>query len=187
MYSNGHTGGGIKGLVPAILLQKFENYVCAPYKVHQLFDLVCGTSTGGIIALGTCIAKKPVGELRSMYENEADSFFGHPRLGRLLGRAKYEAATLEAILQEQSTEFDDRTPIELRGLPGRSRQIRLSECSADSRPKVFVVAAQVNQAAAAGTKLFKAPWEQVPFDTNTQHSSTYVLYGKYCRVLYAVP
>jgi hypothetical protein len=38
-------GGGIKGLMPAIVLQRLEA-LCAPHKVHELFDLVCGTSTG---------------------------------------------------------------------------------------------------------------------------------------------
>ena len=44
-------GGGIKGLVPAIILQEIEQK-CG-HRIDEMFDLVVGTSTGGIIALGT--------------------------------------------------------------------------------------------------------------------------------------
>jgi hypothetical protein len=39
-------GGGTRGLVPAIVLQRIEE-VCAPHRVDELFDVVAGTSTGG--------------------------------------------------------------------------------------------------------------------------------------------
>ena len=43
-------GGGIKGLYSAEVLAKFEEiYQC---RISDHFDLICGTSTGGIIALG---------------------------------------------------------------------------------------------------------------------------------------
>jgi len=42
-------GGGIKGLYSLSILAVFEEH----YKVkfHDYFDLICGTSTGGLIAL----------------------------------------------------------------------------------------------------------------------------------------
>ena len=43
-------GGGIRGIVPAIVLSAIENWTGQP--VSKLFDLVAGTSTGGILALG---------------------------------------------------------------------------------------------------------------------------------------
>jgi patatin-like phospholipase/acyl hydrolase len=43
-------GGGIRGIIPARVLQAVEETVGRP--VAELFDLVAGTSTGGIIALG---------------------------------------------------------------------------------------------------------------------------------------
>ncbi len=42
-------GGGIRGIVPATVLAALEERTQQP--VHRLFDLVAGTSTGGIIAL----------------------------------------------------------------------------------------------------------------------------------------
>ena len=46
-------GGGIRGVLPAKLLAFIEGHTGKP--IHQSFDLISGTSTGGIIALGlTC-------------------------------------------------------------------------------------------------------------------------------------
>jgi len=43
-------GGGIRGLIPALLLAELEKQAERP--IAELFDLIVGTSTGGIIALG---------------------------------------------------------------------------------------------------------------------------------------
>ena len=43
-------GGGIKGLIPALILAEIEKRTQKP--VADLFDLVAGASTGGILALG---------------------------------------------------------------------------------------------------------------------------------------
>lgn len=43
-------GGGIGGLIPALVLARLEE-LCQK-ACCQLFDLMAGTSTGGIIALG---------------------------------------------------------------------------------------------------------------------------------------
>jgi Patatin-like phospholipase len=43
-------GGGIRGVIPARVLEAIENRLARP--VCELFDMVAGTSTGGILALG---------------------------------------------------------------------------------------------------------------------------------------
>jgi patatin-like phospholipase/acyl hydrolase len=43
-------GGGIRGLIPATVLAEIESRCHKP--IAQLFDLIAGTSTGGILALG---------------------------------------------------------------------------------------------------------------------------------------
>jgi patatin-like phospholipase/acyl hydrolase len=48
-------GGGIRGLVPALILEELEKRLQAKGKtepLHSYFDLIAGTSTGGIIAAG---------------------------------------------------------------------------------------------------------------------------------------
>jgi patatin-like phospholipase/acyl hydrolase len=42
-------GGGIRGLIPATILTAIEQKVGRP--IHETFDLIAGTSTGGIIAV----------------------------------------------------------------------------------------------------------------------------------------
>ncbi len=43
-------GGGIRGIIPAVVLQEIENRTGK--KISEMFDLISGTSTGGILALG---------------------------------------------------------------------------------------------------------------------------------------
>lgn len=43
-------GGGIKGIIPAMILAEIEKRTQKP--IYKLFDLIAGTSTGGILSLG---------------------------------------------------------------------------------------------------------------------------------------
>jgi uncharacterized protein len=43
-------GGGIRGLIPALVLAEIEKRIARA--VAECFDLIAGTSTGGILALG---------------------------------------------------------------------------------------------------------------------------------------
>ena len=43
-------GGGIRGIIPAMVLARIEDLTGKP--ISELFDLIAGTSTGGILALG---------------------------------------------------------------------------------------------------------------------------------------
>lgn len=50
-------GGGIRGIIPALLIAYLEKQTGRP--ASELFDLIVGTSTGGILALGLA---QPAGE-----------------------------------------------------------------------------------------------------------------------------
>jgi len=102
-------GGGIRGIIPAMLLAEIERRTGAP--IAHLFDLVAGTSTGGIIALGLTIPKSPGAPLSSaqhfveLYEHEGRRIFS-----RSLSRAlftldsftwrKYSSAGIESVLAD---------------------------------------------------------------------------------------
>ncbi|BET32708.1 patatin-like phospholipase family protein [Wolbachia pipientis] len=45
-------GGGIRGIIPAIILAEIEKRARKP--IAEIFDLVAGTSTGGIVIAGLC-------------------------------------------------------------------------------------------------------------------------------------
>jgi patatin-like phospholipase/acyl hydrolase len=105
-------GGGIRGIIPAVVLAEIERRTGR--RAFELFDLIAGTSTGGIIALGVTVpvAPDPSGERRprwsaqelvGMYEEEGPKIFGRSlvrtveTLDGLCG-AKYGASGLEAVL-----------------------------------------------------------------------------------------
>ena len=46
-------GGGIRGVIPALVLAEIEKRTNK--RVADMFDLIAGTSTGGILALGLTI------------------------------------------------------------------------------------------------------------------------------------
>ena len=52
-------GGGIRGIIPAKILYHLEEEAIDRYgtdaRLCDFFDLVCGTSTGGIIAIGIAL------------------------------------------------------------------------------------------------------------------------------------
>jgi uncharacterized protein len=55
-------GGGIRGVIPAMILTEIE--ARTKTRIAELFDLIAGTSTGGILALGLV---RPDGGGRPMY------------------------------------------------------------------------------------------------------------------------
>ena len=57
-------GGGVRGILTLQLLKKLEEVAGAP--CHEIFDMVAGTSTGGIIA-GLIAAGKDAKEIETLY------------------------------------------------------------------------------------------------------------------------
>jgi uncharacterized protein len=98
-------GGGIRGLVPAVVLSHLEGALGAP--LAERFHLVAGTSTGGIIAAGLC-APRPLAaaELVELYESDGPRIFAREPLHVLtsLGgtaQEKYTDTALERALVER--------------------------------------------------------------------------------------
>ena len=54
-------GGGIRGIIPALVVAHLERQMGAP--ASELFDLIVGTSTGGILALGLSLQDQQGGSL----------------------------------------------------------------------------------------------------------------------------
>jgi patatin-like phospholipase/acyl hydrolase len=95
-------GGGIRGLIPALVLAHLERITATP--AASLFDLIAGTSTGGILALGLAHGI-PAARLVSLYETHGGAIFSRSLLRRLatlggLREEKYSAGGLERLLQD---------------------------------------------------------------------------------------
>jgi hypothetical protein len=50
-------GGGIKGIYPAAVLAQLEKSFLAGRSIVECFDMIAGTSTGGILALGLAVGR----------------------------------------------------------------------------------------------------------------------------------
>lgn len=103
-------GGGIKGIFAAALLAKIEEDTGRSIVDH--FDLIAGTSTGGIIAIALGLGMRPA-EIVAFYEEHGPYIFGGERVRRLLHPffRKYPSGYLERALQEAfgSKRFGDST------------------------------------------------------------------------------
>jgi uncharacterized protein len=75
-------GGGIRGLIPARVLEEIERRCGRP--AGELFDLVAGTSTGAIIA---CALTKPqplpAGRIARIYLDEGPEIFSRSLIKRI--------------------------------------------------------------------------------------------------------
>ena len=98
-------GGGIKGIFPAGILTYLEEDCLDGQPIGDYFDLIAGTSTGGIIALGLG-AGLTARSLFDLYVNEGHRVFPpeqRANSGRLVPRLlsnRYDRAALDELLQE---------------------------------------------------------------------------------------
>jgi patatin-like phospholipase/acyl hydrolase len=96
-------GGGIRGLIPALVLTELERR--AGRRVFELFDLIAGTSTGGILVCALCAPDPlPASELVKLYEDEGPHIFDRSLFQRIrsadgLLDEKYDDAALDRALE----------------------------------------------------------------------------------------
>lgn len=113
-------GGGIRGIIPAIVLAEIEKRTKKP--IFSLFDLISGTSTGGVLALGLTkpdpnsqvpTAKYTAEELISMYLDYGGIIFYESFFEKILGpledlaQPKYSSVGREEVI----TDFLGHTPL----------------------------------------------------------------------------
>ena len=99
-------GGGICGILPAALLAEFEKRYLGGKAVGSHFDMIAGTSTGGIIALGLAQGMSAQSILEMYLTHGADIFPPAGRIrklfrkGRNLVRYSYKPDALKVALQK---------------------------------------------------------------------------------------
>lgn len=92
-------GGGIKGVFPASFLASIEDVIGE--SVANYFDLIVGTSTGGIIALGLGLGLSAK-DILSFYETHGPSIFKGNWIAKWFkhwGLSKYDAVALRSALE----------------------------------------------------------------------------------------
>lgn len=104
-------GGGIRGIFPAAVLAGLETQCLRGESIARYFDLIAGTSTGGIIALGLA-SGLTAAALRDLYIERGCEIFppsGPGLIGRMhrrlkawrrLRRYSYDQESLAAVLRD---------------------------------------------------------------------------------------
>lgn len=112
-------GGGVRGIIPAVFLEELQQRLDRP--LYSYFDLIAGTSTGALLALGLtrpapenpyCPFMTPT-ELVDFYKTDASAVFPPQPgfLGKLLQffSPRYSYAGITGVLQKY---FGDTTLLE---------------------------------------------------------------------------
>ena len=89
-------GGGVRGLASATFLSELDKSL--PKKISKSFDLIVGTSTGGIIALAISILKTEGEDLINIYSRENLKEIFSPFRYRILG-SKYAGKSKRKIFE----------------------------------------------------------------------------------------
>lgn len=105
-------GGGIRGILPAKILDECERHFLNGSTVASCFDMIAGTSTGGIIAMGLGAGMR-ASDILALYTDHGEEIFP-PELppegfggwfaklgkqGRDLRRVRYNPDALRALLE----------------------------------------------------------------------------------------
>lgn len=104
-------GGGIRGVFPAMFLAHLEAKLKADkysnYKIYQNFDLICGTSTGGIIAIAMALGI-PAIEIYNLYIDNAVKIFGNKKwFINQVRNAAHDRSELENIVRNKFKEANN--------------------------------------------------------------------------------
>jgi predicted acylesterase/phospholipase RssA len=147
-------GGGIRGLIPALVLAEIESHTGR--RMADLVDMIAGTSTGGIIACG--LAKPspmPAAEIARIYEEEGPDIFSRSLLKRITSvegflDERYSSDGLVASLERHlgDTHMTDATlPLLLTAYDTTARAIRFLRSEGSGSDLSMVVAAHATSAA----------------------------------------
>jgi len=107
-------GGGIRGIIPAAILAHLEECLGSP--IRENFDLIAGTSTGGILGLAlTHPAAYTAKQCMGFYTEGGPTIFSRSwshflGTGAALWGPKYPSAGIESVLEKtfgRDTKLDD--------------------------------------------------------------------------------
>ena len=100
-------GGGVRGYLSILILEKIEKSLQTKFDdnktIGERFDLIVGTSTGGIIAAGLAIGKSAV-EIRKLYDDLLGKIFQPHYKGYIKPKYNQEILKIEVgkILEDKT-------------------------------------------------------------------------------------
>ncbi|KAJ8958676.1 hypothetical protein NQ318_016401 [Aromia moschata] len=123
-------GGGVRGMLVIEMLRKLEELGNKP--IYEMFDVICGVSTGAILATLIGLKHKTLDEAAEIYKNISTQIFSQSALkgtsNLVWSHSYYDTALWEKLLREQ---WNNKVLIETR------RNLKV--------PKFCAVSAVVNQ------------------------------------------
>lgn len=94
-------GGGMRGIVILEVLRRIQHELGNRIPIQDFFDLIVGTSTGGILALGLGIKNWPVDYCIKVFLRLVEKAFTRKFAGGIaFGTTKYRSRSLEEALAE---------------------------------------------------------------------------------------
>jgi predicted acylesterase/phospholipase RssA len=105
-------GGGVRGIVELQVLQALQAAIGVNIDIQKFFDLIVGTSTGGLITLGLGVMNWKVDECIEQFESMVKEAFTRRTGGSIWGiglivdnfnHSQYETRPLESCLKEAFT------------------------------------------------------------------------------------
>jgi patatin-like phospholipase/acyl hydrolase len=148
-------GGGIRGIIPAVILCDIESKVNAKlseknldaklksslggrqWRFQDVFDIIAGTSTGAFIAAGLC-KRDPVTplEILSMYKDRGREIFPKSRLPTWPFFDAYNASGLEKVLK-QSSRDSAGNELTLMDMGSKAQFVACSYDIYHQKPRIF--------------------------------------------------
>ncbi|KAL4563085.1 hypothetical protein LXL04_027116 [Taraxacum kok-saghyz] len=175
-------GGGMKGLATVQILKEIEKGTGK--QIHEMFDLICGTSTGGMLAVAIGIKLMTLEQCEDIYKNLGKLVFAEPV------PKDNEAATWREKLDQLYKSSSQSFRVVVHGSKHSADQFErlLKEICADEDgdllidssvkriPKVFVVSTLVNVAPAQPfifrNYQYPAGTQEVPLTMSDNFSTT---------------
>lgn len=147
-------GGGIRGLIPALVLAEIESRTGR--RMADMVDMIAGTSTGGIIA---CALAKPspmpASEIARIYEDEGPEIFSRSLLKTItsVGGVLDERYSSKGLVESLERHLGDTpmtaatVPLLLTAYDTNGRAIRFLRSEGEGSDLTMVVAAHATSAA----------------------------------------
>ncbi len=166
-------GGGIRGIIPAVVLTALQERL--PRPLAEYFDVIAGTSTGGLIAAGLCVPgddgapRYSAEDVLGFYTEDCRQIFRRDTLWEIesldgMRRPKYPPAGIEGFLADRFGSLELKDALRLLVLVtydlARRRPMVFSSARAAEDPAVNFLVRDACRATAAAPTYFPPAFVQ---------------------------